>query len=46
MKPSNENTLAAIDPVCGLQIDSGTKSKYYMSVKNLIIPFYLRSHMN
>lgn len=30
MKASNK--LAAIDPVCGLQIDSDTKSKYFLSV--------------
>jgi len=33
MEPLNKNKLAAIDPVCGEQIEPDAKSKLFMSVR-------------
>jgi len=33
MKALNSNKLVAIDPVCGLQIEPDTKSKFFVSIR-------------
>jgi len=34
MNALNSNKLAAIDPVCGLQIEFDTKSKFFVSIRD------------